>query len=546
MLLTDYQHLLFVAFLLIPYGLLTLITANNQRSRLHLIGLGIFALIIMGLLLWFVGPLPYLLTFDRSGLSPQSIRDAQGIPFPNGYFARFSIYERKITLGAIAMPAIILSLLVSITPLRKRIANPRRWFWCALIIVPLLLSLGPFITINGTEIGTPYIPFHNLFGGLFRSPSRFGAVVVIAGMIFAGQTFGPLLTRKTAARLSLITVLAFIVFAETLLYPLMPLQPPAPHYEFYSAIGKEQGKPYDDEVVLEVPVAGGSGEAWVPGGSQASGEGGFRPMEAQLYGMTHGKRMLNGSIARAPLNYFWYWLYDDPMLAWLGQRRYLEPEKVQAQLKDRINQWPIGYIVVHQDWIGHDGPTNQEIIGYFNSLPDLLCPVWVEADAIAYRTSWHPDGCPSRTPPKNESGDYQIDIGSTGDERFIGWGWHPQENISGITLRWTGEYPQTKVYVDLPPDNYELSLSTQAFWEPRQLRVLVNDQPLGNAITVSEKGLQTYTFKLPKTLVGAGKHLIITLDYDKWLVPKDIGQGGDQRKLAVNVDWIRFKSLGMG
>jgi hypothetical protein len=231
------------------------------------------------------------------------------------------------------------------------------------------------------------------------------------------------------------------------------------------------------------------------------------------------------------------------MLAWLGQRRYLEPENIENQLRERIFEWPIGYVVIHQDTIGRVGPTNQEIVGYFNTLPDLLCPVFVEGDAVAYRTAWHPDGCPERIPPEIEPGLYQIDIGSVGDEKFIGWGWHGPENIAGISVRWNGEYPQTQSYVDLPFGGYEISLSAQAFNEPRTLRVLVNDTPLDEPVSVSTESLQTFTFTLPAEIVGDGQQLNLTLDYDGWVVPNDVNQGGDMRKLALMVDWIRFQRI---
>jgi hypothetical protein len=539
MILTDYQHLIFVAFLLVPYGLLTLVRAQNTTTRLHLIGLGIFALTVTLVLLWFVGPLPYILTFDRSSLSPMSIDKAEGIPFPNGYFARFGVYERKITLGAVILPALLLSLVANLTPLRKRIHQPMRWFWLALATPPLILSLGPYVTIAGTTISTPYVPFHDLFGGLFRSPSRFAPVFILAALIFIGQTWTPLLTKNYTRRLFLSMGTIFIVLADVFLYPLMPLQPPITPYAFYQQIGQETGQPYDNYAIVEVPVAGGSGEAWVPGGSPASGEGGFKPIETQFYGMTHHKRMLNGSIARAPLSAFWYWLYDDPMLAWLGQRRFLESDKVEAQLRDRIFNWPIGYIVIHQDLVGKVGPTNQEIIGYFNSLPELLCPVYVEGDAVAFRTAWHPDGCPPRTPPETQSGVYQIDIGDSGDERYIGWGWYWPEDVPGLHIRWTGQYPQTLLYVDLPPNAYQLLLSAQSFYRDRGLEVLVNGVSLGSQ-TVPASNLTTLDYHIPAEAIGDGKHVTVILAYDSTDSPADVGLGGDTRKLAIMVDWIRF------
>lgn len=534
MMMTDYTFLLFCVFLLIPYALLTLFEVRTWSNRARLVMLGVLALIIMGILLWFAGPLPHILTFDRASLSPQPLENAQGIPFPDGYFSRFATYDRKVTLGWFVLPITLLTLIASLTILRRRVRDSRRWFWLALVIVPLILSPGGSILIAGSEVTMPFTVMFNLLNGMFRVPSRFGGLLILPAMIFVGRTWGTLLTRSRGLKIATSTLVILVVIVEAQLFAPMPIQPVTQPYDFYEMMGQERGEPYDDYAVLEVPVAGGSGEAWV---------GEFRPMETHFYGMTHGKRMLNGSIARAPLANFWYWLYDDPMLAWLGQRRYLEPEVVENQLRERIFEWPIGYILLHQDFIGRVGPTNQEIIGYFNTLPDLLCPVYVEGDAIAYRTAWHPDGCPPRIPPEIEPGTYQIDIGSVGDEKFIGWGWHGPENIAGITVRWNGEYPQTQTYFDLPPGEYEISLSAQAFSEARTLRVLVNDTPLDESVTVSTESLQTFTFTLPAEIVGDGNHLKLTLDYDDWVVPNDVNQGGDMRKLALMVDWIRFRWL---
>ena len=207
--------------------------------------------------------------------------------------------------------------------------------------------------------------------------------------------------------------------------------------------------------------------------------------------------------------------------------------------------------------IGRNGPTTQEIIGYLNSLADLVCPMWVEHEAVVYRTAWHPDGCPPRTPPETAPGVYHIDIGTEGDERYIGWGWHWPEVVGGYTTwRWTGEYPQTQLYVDLPPGAYSVSLTAQAFYQPRTLKVLANGVLLSTVPTASSGSvlsiqhsvlpdtLQTLTFSLPADVVGQGRHLRLTLDYDSVVVPKDVGQGSDGRKLAVAVDWVEFKAVG--
>jgi hypothetical protein len=384
----------------------------------------------------------------------------------------------------------------------------------------------------------PYLLLHTLFGGMFRYPERFTPVFLIPAVLFIMMTLTPLIARHRFWQWAVPIGLVLVVAVDSWMFRSIAIQPIPYPYTFYEAMGRE---PYD-YVVIESPSGGSSGEGLV--GEQ-------KYVALMWYGMIHHKRMVNGHISRVNFWHFWWMRTDDPLLAWLGQRRFPEPNKIEPELRDIIPKWPVGYIVVHQDLIGRNGPTVQEIIGYLNSLDDLLCPVWIEKEVVVYRTFWHPDGCPPRTPPETEPGVFTVDIGTEGDERFIGWGWHWPEVVGGSTTwRWTGEYNDTKLYVDLPPHPYEVSLAAQAFWEPRKLRVLVNGQPLilgangkgseATEVTVPTDRLQTFSFALPADVVGQGKHLTLTLAYDSVVVPKAVGQSEDPRKLAVAVDWIKF------
>jgi len=531
MVLTDIQYPLFLAFLIVPYGLLTLWRTPNWAGRARLAGLGVVALAIGLALLWFIGPLPDLLKFDRAGLAATPVDRAVRIQFPWD-FIRNTPIEEGVPLGTIFLPFMLIALIINGWLRKKNKSSlPMRWFWLALVIVPLILSPGAFINIGETQITLPYIFLHQLLGGQFRYPERFMPVFVIPGVLFGMMTLTPILKRHPRLKIIFPAAFMLIVLADSRVLESVVIQPKPQPYHFYEEMGKE---PYD-YVVVEVPTGASSGEGIV-------GEQKFAAL--MYYGITHHKRMVNGHISRVNFSHFWYMRYDDPMLAWLGQRRFIEPDVVEQQLRERIVEWPIGYIVIHSDYIWKNGPTLQEVVGYLNSLPDLVCPVWIERDAIVYRTTWHPDGCPARTPPETESDTYKIDIGSSGDEKFIGWGWHWQEDVSGLTLRWTGEYPQTQIYVDLPPGEYEISLSAQAFWENRELSLLVNDAPIGETQSVTIDSLNTYTYSLPADLVGDGKNIRLTLNYDSVIVPKEVGQSEDERKLAIAVDWIQFKRLG--
>jgi hypothetical protein len=301
-----------------------------------------------------------------------------------------------------------------------------------------------------------------------------------------------------------------------------PIQPIPTPYRFYEVMGRE---PYD-YVIVEVPVGASSGEGLV-------GE----PVYAttQFYGLTHGKRMVNGHLARVDPLRFWYLRTDDPLLSWLGQRRFLEPEPAGRRLEQIIREYPVGYFVIHTELIlKYTGrSTVQEVLGYFNSLPGQVCPVFVEGPAVVYRTVWHPDGCPPRTPPEIAPGVYQIDVGSRGDEPYLGWGWHWQEEIvPGLSARWTGQFPQSQVYVNLPRGAYTVTLAAQSYQQARALRLEVNGTPAGE-VTVSPDRLEAVTFSIPADLTGG--FLTLTLDYD---APQEVAPG--DRALALLVDWIQF------
>jgi hypothetical protein len=499
-------------------------------SCLRLVAFGLLAVLVGIVLLWFAGPLRPILNYDTAGLSPTPVERAVSLTFPDEFLWHVTepgAVGKNVSLGAVALPLLLIAVILYFRlPRTRRAAG----FWLAVSLPPLILTAGGSITLGSTSIPLPYTVLHTLFGGMLRYPERFAPVFLIPAALFSFRILTLYTANRPNPRLALTSALLFLVLADSRLYASVAIQPQPRDYDFYHAMGRE---PYD-YVVLEVPTGGSSGEGLV-------GETSYSVLE--FYGITHGKRMVNGHISRVNVLRYWYMRTDDTMLAWLGQRRFLEPEVVESQLRDRIFNWPIGYIVVHQDLIGRDGPTNQEIVGYFNTLPDLLCPVWVESDTVVYRTAWHPDGCPPRSPPETEPGVYTNDIGSTGDERFIGWGWHWPEPVAGLTLRWTGEYPQTQIFVDLPPGNYTLSLAAQSFWENRRLTVLVNGQPLDDPIIVTPDSLHEFTFAVPADLIGDGQHITLTLDYDAVIVPAEVGQSADPRRLAIAVDWLRFTRL---
>jgi hypothetical protein len=554
MVLTDVQYPLFAAFVVLPYALWTICQARSLGARLRLIGLGLAAGVIGLALLWLAGPLPYLLNYNRTGLSSTPVERAVEIPFPVDFMSYSRPYE-QVALGTLPLLLVGLGLIVKVqgrftakaqraqrlqdfeTPSHREASLSRQerhgfqsslsaWFWLGLAVPPVILAAGGFISVGETTLTLPYVWLHDLFGGQFRYPERFSMVFLIPALTFACMV----LSAGRATRLLPPALLLLLIALDTRLYLPIPTRPAPPEYGFYRAMAQEA----EEYVVVEVPTGGSSGEGIV-------GEREYSAL--QFYGTVHGKRMVNGHIARVNTWHYWWMRTDDAMMSWLGQRRLLEAETVTAQLRQRLTEWPIGYIVIHRDLIWRSGPTQQEIFGYFNQQDDLVCPAWVEGEAVVYRARWHPAGCPARTPAERAPGIYRLEIGVEDDVRYIGWGWHEPEVVAGLNLRWMGQYAQTDVYIDLPPGSYSLQASLQAFHEARRVRLLVNDQAVGKTVRVTPDNLSAYTFTIPAESIGDGRHIKISFSYDATITPESLGMGADTRPLAISADWLQFERI---
>jgi len=544
--LTDLQFPIFVGFVLIPYGLWTL---WRSRARLLLIPLGSVAVVIGGGLLWFAGPLRYMARFTAQ-LAPGSVEDRPGIPFPSGFFSMNAEWWEwsKPSLGAFVTTALLVTLVVwmilswrasRLRPspkFRREYGSSSRtpaWFWLLVAMPPFLLSLGADVHIGDLTIPMPYRLMHAMTDGNFRMPWRLAPIYTLAAMTFCGLIWTRILptmnTRRAEPRL--LPTGAFVIFLLAIsvrLFETAPLQDVPPHYAMIDAIGQERGDPY---MILDVPVGVGTGEVLF---------GDPRAIQLQYYGVIHQRPTLNGFVSRAGIDPLWSIHMLDPMTAWLGQRRPLDAPSVRDQLSARINDYPIGYILIHSRLFEPNTPVLGEMLGFFNAQDDLLCPPVTERDLIVYRTRWHPDGCSPRTPPESEPGVYIIDIGAD-DNVYLGDGWHWRENIFDLTMRWAGETARADLYIDLPPGDYEVTFNAQAFWQARQLMLLVNDQALGEPVTVMPNVFQTFTFEVPAEFIGDERHITLSFAYDDVIIPAQIGQSADPRALSVMIDTVQFR-----
>jgi hypothetical protein len=519
--LTDLQYLLFLALLLVPYGLWTL-WESPWRGRLIAYAGLIIALAIT--LLYLIGPLAAMLEFDRSKSVKADAGMVWGIEFPDG-FLRVGEYWQDNAVGGLITLVVLLTLgrYVWLARYRQALPDKRAMLWGIVMLLPLILALGYEINIGGQIIRLPYGYLHEPLGGTFRAPGRFGPIAVLAALLMIGLSW----RIPPKASLWVVPLGLWLVLAHHHILQPFPTQSAPPDYTLYHDMAQE---PYD-YVVIEVPVAVGDALATV---------GQPDDLLPQYYGAIHGKRMVTGHLSRAYLEYYWYLRTDDPLLSWLGQRRLVEPSLVEPQLADLIPAWPIGYFVIRQNAIGLETTTNPEIIGYFNSLPHLLCPPIVEGPLVAFRTTWHPDGCPNRLPAQVAPNEYLIDIGASSDERFLGWGWYWVERPPGINWRWAGLYPSADLYLELPKGDYLIEVAAQAFWQANRLQLSLNGQLLGEQVIVTDT-LATYCFNAPAATLAQGEQIVLSLLYDAPIIPAEVGQSPDQRSLSIAVDWIRFQ-----
>ncbi len=520
MIITDMQYPIFLAFLILPYGLWTMLRVGSAVRQL---GAGMLALGVAVVLLYVGGTLPAILSTDQTGFSPTPPERAVAIDFPLGFV--WHTTGGNVSLGAVILPLVVIALIVGVLNRRKYRNAAPVWLWGLALIAPLVLSAGASITIGSTEIVMPYRYFHEVFGGLFRYPERLSAVIVIAGGLFAFTILSHALADRRTLRQMFALVLFFVVLADARIFASVPVQPQPTRYALYEQMGRE---PYD-YVVIEVPTGASSGEGIV----------GIPEYSAlEFYGITHGKRMINGHLSRVNVDHYWWIRTDDPMMAWLGQRRFLESANVAQQLRERVFSYPIGYIMIHTNLIDPYAPTLTEITSFLNTQADVLCPPVIEADLIAYRTRWHPDGCGTRTPPETEPGVYSLDVGGMDDMRY--WmrlsdeqasALYPPESVFDLRVRWMGE--QARLAVDLPSGAYTMTIRAQAFDAARLLTIRDADSTLGT-VEIAAGALMDYSIDFDAETV------MLDLISDGTRSPADAGRGEDTRQLAIMIDSIVF------
>lgn len=486
--LTDLQYALFLPFTLGIYGIWTLI---QSRRKLHLIGQGIVAIIILaGLMLLY--PLPQITQIDTSNpyiyppASLNTIRD-WAIPFD----ALLGLSDDPKRTFGILMPIIMWVGILEYAIKRK---PDYKLLWLIAALPAVLLMLG------AQNNKMPYWYLHEALHGQYRTPERFVIPAIFSLVTFAAAVYQIPTRRWWVA--GIITPLLLFDFGAFKPFPVETIR----DFPIYHSIGADAR----DYVIMDLPVG-------VHYGWTGMGEGRY----SQYYATIHQKRVINGFLARMRFPDYAYYT-DSEMFRWLA---YPADDEHQYTIVDEFNQhvteYPIGYVFAHRYWMTTD--QQNLLIGWMN-MRDGFCPPQLSDDAALIWWKHESLACEATEPTTI------IDIGAATDWLSISEGWSWQEDIGGTSARWASESAMLRV--DLLADvRYEVTFSALAFNHPRNLSI--GDQ----TITITSDGWHDYTI-----IIDGTDRLI--LQHDSADSPQDLGLSGDTRQLSIAYSMVSVRQLG--
>jgi hypothetical protein len=509
--LTDQLFAIWLPIVLVPYFIYRLVRSEAVVRRRVVAMAVVAAIVLLGLLL--VAPLPQWLAGRSAQYPVATLRNAQVrsmqvtdiVALP----PRFA-YSEIGTLGFLLPIGVVIGLFVGRGE-RDRI------FWLIIGLLGLTLALGP--TLQPIGLPLPYQLLHLFTGGLFRVPARFILVAILGLIIFVAFSLRSFYARlPRATRWAFVASVLILLAIENQWYEPFPAFS-MPDYRIYHAIANEP----DEFTVLEVPIG--------PDNTIADKFG--RGTELQYYATIHQKRLINGSVSRAPIGTthdYRQW----PLITALAEEGPIPGrDAARAELKRLSDEWDIRYVIMHREMLSPD--LANWSVGFFNTQPGW-CLVDEEGPLLAYRRL-ESGVCP-RPDLLELPADGVLRIGDGSDDRYLGLGWYPAENVGGPQARWTGEVPTSTLRVKLAARAYRVTLQATAYPVGQKLTVEANGQRAAE-FAVSE-GWNEYAFDLPADLIGPDGMTTLTLTpaHAESAYERTGGQVDDRRPLAVAYDAI--------
>jgi hypothetical protein len=205
--------------------------------------------------------------------------------------------------------------------------------WALGAVFFFLLSYGP--TLGGTGIPLPFALVRQLPGlEYFRAPYRFAMPAAFGAIVALGLVLQATTARlDRRARALLVGGLMLVALADEVRVrherPYLIREMPT------EAVYAEIGRDPTPSVLLEIPVG-------VRNGTDRTGTNGEI---LTFYQPVHGKRLVNGSVARSPTAAIDYHRASPALMYLAGETP--PPGDVAADLRERMAALGVGYVVVH-------------------------------------------------------------------------------------------------------------------------------------------------------------------------------------------------------
>ncbi len=320
------------------------------------------------------GSLLALVPFVSIWLGPLLAAPARGFPVPTAadtvpYSMSFTdVVSPEIAHATFGLLPPLLALAAIAIAFRDRTA--RVWLVGGLFFS--ILVLGAYL--RPTTVPLPFLALRSLPGlDQFRTPYRF-AVPASLGIAIAGArvldiVFGRL-KRAWAQRMAVAVAVA-CVFADARIQTWPPEPFPGQRYPTPAVYGAIAADPRDG-LVLEVPVGFRSGiERFGPD----------RADTLVYHQLVHGKRLINGMVARLPSGIFAYYRSSPALRVLAGEALRLDGG-VRADFDAKIAGLDVRWIVVHRDLI--DAATAARAEALIAGRPDFR-PIEQTATLAAWR-----------------------------------------------------------------------------------------------------------------------------------------------------------------
>jgi hypothetical protein len=510
-LLTDFQYMMWIPMVLVPYALGQILSPRfrSDRGRRYslLARLGLAILIFACLVLLY--PVRQLLQVAPAGYPQASLETAHHYSLPVSSF--FQYKQDYFTIGLLIVPVTIVVWVLG----RARKGSV---LWLVVASASLLLALGPYLSLEPysetLRIPLPYLVLHRLLRGQYRVPARFAIPAVFCLSIFIALEGQAVLDRLRIAqpfRFGLVGGILFLMIIDYGLLRPFPISLPK-EYATYREIAKDSR----DVTLLEVPLGIDTGYAMFGHGK-----------ELIYYQPIHKKRTPSGALSRMSMIIIDYYRPFNLLNAVAG-RSSLDPATAADELTRLIEEWNIGYVLIHRDMLNQE--ELQQLPSFFAAHPSL-CFWQAEEDLLAYRVR-PVEGCPPMEGP------VRVDVGLPEDVAYVGTGWYLPEIIGGVTGRWAGGIQTATLRLDLTPQTYCLSFCAWAY-PPDQVVILeVNEEDI--AVFPMPETWTVYTTTIPGTVIQAGEPTQIRFNHTALLSPYERTQeeSPDQRALGAAYDWV--------